>query len=107
EALASGLAIVAYDYAAARSHLTDGETGALVPFGSRTAFVDTAVQLALAPHQVGTIRRNAREHATTLTWGHIVQRFESLLTGHDDRQNIINNSVAGRKNLATMAGGSI
>ena len=31
EAMASGLAVVAYDYAAARAHIAHGETGVLAP----------------------------------------------------------------------------
>src|SRR5207249_10128845 len=46
EAMASGLALVAYDYAAARMHVTHGETGVLIPYGQAAAFVACAVELA-------------------------------------------------------------
>ncbi len=40
EAMASGLAMVAYDYAAARAHLTHTENGLLVPYRNAGAFVE-------------------------------------------------------------------
>ena len=46
EAMASGLAVVAYDYAAARMHVTSGETGMRVPYADAGAFVAAAVRLA-------------------------------------------------------------
>ena len=38
EAMASGLGVVAYDYAAAKSHIAHGETGLLVPYGDSRSF---------------------------------------------------------------------
>ena len=38
EALASGLAVIAYDYAAAHQHIVHGKSGWLVPFGDAKAF---------------------------------------------------------------------
>ncbi len=43
EAMASGLVVVAYNYAAAHMHMTHGETGVLVPYGEPQAFIDAAV----------------------------------------------------------------
>ena len=40
EAMASGLVVVAYDYAAAKLHIRHRETGVLVPYGNSKAFVD-------------------------------------------------------------------
>src|SRR5919201_2990668 len=49
EAMASGLGVVAYNYAAAYMHMTHGETGVLVPYGKPQAFIDAAVKLAREP----------------------------------------------------------
>jgi len=46
EAMASGLATVAFDYGAAREHLCHGLHGAAVPFGDETGFVQALVQTA-------------------------------------------------------------
>jgi glycosyltransferase involved in cell wall biosynthesis len=85
EAMASGLAIVAYDYAAARAHLRDGDTGVLVPFGDARAFVEQATALARAPATVGTLGRRARATAVALDWAEVVQRFERLLLDGTDQ----------------------
>jgi glycosyltransferase involved in cell wall biosynthesis len=80
EAMASGLVVVAYDYAAAGMHIRHGETGILVPYGEATAFVDAAVKLASAPQSLDRIRQHARAYVTALDWSGIVQRFATLLT---------------------------
>jgi glycosyltransferase involved in cell wall biosynthesis len=81
EAMASGLVVVAYDYAAARMHIANGETGVLVPCGESQAFVDAAVSLAQAPQSLLRMRRQARAYARSIDWPHVVEKFETLLTG--------------------------
>jgi glycosyltransferase involved in cell wall biosynthesis len=81
EAMASGLVVVAYDYAAAGMHITHGETGVLVPYGEAEAFVTTATDLAREPQSLPRMRRQAREYVATLGWQSVVQQFEMLLTG--------------------------
>lgn len=46
EAMASGVAMVAFDYGAAREHLRHGQSGAAVAFANEDAFVHAAVELA-------------------------------------------------------------
>jgi glycosyltransferase involved in cell wall biosynthesis len=79
EAMASGLPVVAFDRAAARGHVRDGETGALVPAGQPAAFVAAAVALARSSEQLAAMGRRARAHAAQLDWRSVVDRFESLL----------------------------
>jgi glycosyltransferase involved in cell wall biosynthesis len=79
EALASGLVVVAYDYAAARMHVLAGETGCLVPFGDARAFVEAAAALARSPERVDRMRRQARASVAGLRWERVVERFEELL----------------------------
>jgi glycosyltransferase involved in cell wall biosynthesis len=81
EAMASGLAVVAYDYAAARMHVRPGQTGMLVPYRAADAFVETAVALAGAPELRLRLRQRARQHAASVTWPAIVRQFETLLLG--------------------------
>jgi glycosyltransferase involved in cell wall biosynthesis len=81
EAMASGLAVIAYDYAAAHLHIAHGETGVLVPYGQSRAFVESAAQLASQPQNLVEIRQQARRHATSLDWQRVVNRFAALLTG--------------------------
>ena len=79
--MASGLVVVAYDYAAARAHMAHGETGVLVPYGASQAFVDAAAKLAQASQSMQRMRQQARLHACSIAWPHVVEKFETLLTG--------------------------
>ena len=79
EAMASGLAVVAFDYAAARVHISSGETGVLVPRGDRRGFIAAAVTLAGSPSDVARLRRAARSLAVLLDWEAVIDRFETLL----------------------------
>jgi glycosyltransferase involved in cell wall biosynthesis len=81
EAMASGLAVLAYDYAAAGLHIADGQTGALAPRGDAAAFVERATDLVRAPQVLPSLRRRARAHAATVGWSQVVERFETLLIG--------------------------
>ncbi len=79
EAMASGLAVTAYNLAAAAEHLRDANTGILVTAEDETAFVAAA---EAACDDIGRVRRigaNAAAHAHTLSWDGIVERFERLL----------------------------
>ena len=84
EAMASGLVVVAYDYAAAHAHLRPSDAGIVVPCGEARAFVDAAVALAsAAPSALERMRERARTHARWLDWGAVVDRFEAFLAGAD------------------------
>ncbi len=80
EAMASGLALVAYDYAAARMHVTHGETGVLIPYGQAAAFVAGAVELARSPLRLARIRRRAPASLASVAWPRVIDRFEAVLT---------------------------
>ena len=64
EAMASGLATVAFDYGATREHLVDGTHGAAVAFGDEAAFVAATVRTALqcSPFRMGEAARTATLH---------------------------------------------
>jgi glycosyltransferase involved in cell wall biosynthesis len=79
EALASGLVVVAYDYAAARAHIQPGRSGVLVPYGDAAAFVEAAVTLARSPERRLAMRARSRETVAHLHWDHVVARFDTWL----------------------------
>jgi glycosyltransferase involved in cell wall biosynthesis len=79
EAMASGLAIVAYRYAAAREHLEDGRSALLAPFDERAASIAAAERLAREPGLARSLGREARARAESLTWERIVDDFEAVL----------------------------
>ena len=80
EAMASGLAVVAYNYAAAKLHISHGETGLLVPCGDSKAFIDSAAQLVREARWLYKLRTQAREYAAALNWSHAIETFETWLT---------------------------
>jgi glycosyltransferase involved in cell wall biosynthesis len=81
EALASGLAVVAFDCAAAAQTIRQGESGLLAPVGDESAFVDAARRLACDQERRRSIATEARKVALGLSWEHVVARFEEVL--HD------------------------
>lgn len=86
EALASGLAVVAFDQAAAAQHIRHGHNGALATPGDETAFIEAARWLLEDPESLRRVRLNARQHAGKQGWPAIVERFESLLHAARDTQ---------------------
>ena len=79
EAMASGLVVVAYDYAAAHAHIEPGRSGVLVPYPDAHAFVEAAVALARSPERRREMRARVRDTVAHLHWDHVVARFESWL----------------------------
>lgn len=94
EAMASGLAVVGYDYAAARMHIRHGESGLLARFGDRDAFIRTAESLA-EPARAAELGDAARAEARQVDWCRIVERFEALLVAETRRAH----SAAGDEEL--------
>ncbi|MBK5006088.1 glycosyltransferase family 1 protein [Pseudomonas sp. S32] len=79
EAMASGLAVVAYDEAAAAQHIRHGHSGALAMPGDQAAFMDAACWLLEEEETLRRVRLNARQHASHQGWPAIVEQFESYL----------------------------
>ena len=79
EAMASGLAVVAFDYAAAARLIRTDVNGALVPFGDAGAFVETAVRVAADLHRCRALGAEARQTALALDWSGVVAQFEQVL----------------------------
>jgi glycosyltransferase involved in cell wall biosynthesis len=79
EAMASGLGIVAYRYAAARQHLEDGRSALLAPFDDAAAFVAAAKRLVQDMSLVRRLGEAAHRAAQSLTWERIVGDFEGVL----------------------------
>ena len=79
EAMASGLAVVAYDEAAAAQHIRHGHSGALAMPGDPCAFIDAACWLLEENETLRRVRLNARQHASRQGWPAIVEQFESHL----------------------------
>jgi glycosyltransferase involved in cell wall biosynthesis len=79
EAMASGLGIVAYDYAAARQHLAHERSALLADFGDEAAFIGLAERMVREPGLSRRLGAQARAAAESLTWERIVGDFEKAL----------------------------
>lgn len=79
EAMASGLAVVAYDYAAAAQLILDGENGRVAPFDNAEAFVEASCRVVEDPLQRAAMRLRARESIERLDWNNIVGDFAGVL----------------------------
>ena len=88
EAMASGLPVLAFDYAAAADLIKDGINGLVTPLGDSEAFVSASVALAAEPGLRMRIGIEARRTALELDWKRIVQNFETVLYEVMDRAQI-------------------
>jgi len=79
EAMASGLAVVAFDQAAAAQHVRHGHSGAVAMPGDSAGFVEAACWLSEDHERVRRVRLNARHHALQQGWPGVVERFEQYL----------------------------
>jgi glycosyltransferase involved in cell wall biosynthesis len=77
EAMASGLAVVAYDYAAAAQLIEPGVSGVLVPLDQTEAFVHGVLALADNATAVRRMGIQARQVAERNSWGRVVEELES------------------------------
>jgi glycosyltransferase involved in cell wall biosynthesis len=75
EAMASGLAVVAYDYGAAREHAR--ASGLLVRYGDSRAFVQAATRLISDIARMRDIGAQARRVSEGLNWDSVVVAFEA------------------------------
>jgi glycosyltransferase involved in cell wall biosynthesis len=100
EAMASGLVVLAFDYAAARQHIRTGVSGATVPLGDSDVFLAAAVNLLAHRGSWPALRAAARAAALDITWDKIVTCFERELLQAQARKSTGAEAVA-----FTAAGG--
>jgi glycosyltransferase involved in cell wall biosynthesis len=80
EAMASGLAVLAYDYAAAAQLIHSGESGLLAPCKDAQRFDQLAEQLAADPAQAARMGVAARAAAERLDWASVLDKVEALFS---------------------------
>jgi len=101
EAMASGLVVIAYNYACAKLHITPNETGILVQYRDAKSFVASACELVREPWLIKRIRRQGRQYASQLGWERVVERFEALLLSAGKQDYGQASSPMRRRRLAT------
>jgi glycosyltransferase involved in cell wall biosynthesis len=79
EAMASGLAVVAYRYAAAAEHIVHERNGLHADFGNEEEFIIQACKLAIDVSRVYKMRSQAHQTMLKLDWQNIVDEFEQAL----------------------------
>jgi glycosyltransferase involved in cell wall biosynthesis len=87
EAMAAGLGVVAYDYAAPRLLIRTGENGWLAPFNAEAAFFAQTRRAATA-WQPGPLRSAARQSAFDLGWERVIKQFEQELASVMHREAV-------------------
>ena len=88
EAMASGLGIVAFDYAAAHLHIDPEENGLLAPTTGADSFIDQSKRLVENEILLKKIRLNAAKYAQQYSWSAIVAQFENILTTYLDNDSL-------------------
>jgi glycosyltransferase involved in cell wall biosynthesis len=79
EAMASGLAVAGFDYAAARQFIRNRDNGLVVPCDQPDALVAAAAELATDADLRTRLRQAARHGFEKQSWAHVIGRFESDL----------------------------
>jgi len=79
EAMASGLAVVAYRYAAAAEHIKHERNGLHAEYGNEEEFIVQACKLAIDASRVQKMRMQAHQTMLNLDWKNIVDQFEQAL----------------------------
>lgn len=78
EAMASGLAVLAYRSAAAAELIVDGENGMTAPPGDETSYLAAASAFAANPDGLAAMSQAARSSMLPRGWANVVARFESV-----------------------------
>jgi len=79
EAMSSGLAVVAYRYAAAETYISDGKSGLLAEFGDLQQFQQQAKSLTGNLRAIKSVGASARKAIEDQPWDEVCMKFESLL----------------------------
>lgn len=81
EALASGLPVVGFDYAAAAERVRSGHNGWLAPLGDEAAFIEAALRVGADAGLRAALAAQARASVLDADWGAIAQRLAAVIEG--------------------------
>lgn len=94
EAMASGLPVVAFDYAAAGELIRHPGDGLKVARGDDDGFVRSAAELAVDAARMKQMALRAREIAVTHDWRHVNDAFTAALSDSAERHYRVQNAHA-------------
>jgi glycosyltransferase involved in cell wall biosynthesis len=86
EAMSSGLAVLAYRYAAAASYIRHDENGMLAEFGDSHGFNRLAATLVAQPQRLKQLGVEARSSLQQEPWEAVCDQFEALLRNAVEEQ---------------------
>lgn len=79
EAMASGVTVVSFDYAAAAQHVSNGVNGLTVQPGNDAAFINAAVEAVTDRGKLMQMGRRARQTVLSLGWESVTESFENKI----------------------------
>lgn len=79
EAMASGLPVLTFNYAAAKTHIQNGKNGVVVDLSNDTAFKQAGVRLANAPAERLEISSAASNTTSQLGWDSVVISLQQTI----------------------------
>jgi len=79
EAMASGLPVIAFDYAAARAHVQPWVNGVTVPIDAQESFIDSCLECVGDRERLRRMGLEARTHALDIGWERVLGRVEEHL----------------------------
>ena len=82
EAMASGLAVLGFDYAAARMHIHNQHNGFVAELGNRHQFIEAACKMTDDRALIDSIRLQARVSAEKKDWKNVIDHFEKQVASH-------------------------
>jgi glycosyltransferase involved in cell wall biosynthesis len=77
EAMASGLAVLAYDYAAARQFIDHGANGFLASLNEANSFVAAGLALIKEDVDLENLRAHARQTTLEISWDQVTKKLEN------------------------------
>ncbi len=86
EAMASGLPVIAFDYAAAHTHITPWVNGVTLPLADRAAFIAACREAASDRERLRRLGVEARKSAEGIGWERVLERIEAHLRAIIHRQ---------------------
>jgi glycosyltransferase involved in cell wall biosynthesis len=92
--MASGLAVLAYDYAAAGQVIQSGVNGMLASYNHPDSFISQSLELLKKGLELDVLRKNARQTTLNISWESVTaklnQNYYELLHSYPPQEKKMN-----------------
>lgn len=100
EAMASGIGILSFHYAAGKLHIQQGVNGYHAPLGDEQQYLTLAENLLQRPEQLKAMRESAVKHAEKFSWPVIADGFLQILQAlSGDEKKLKHKTTSGQSAL--------